>query len=59
MIRERLAVNETPNLLCYLGDVTNDPEHYVKAWEVSKGKSSKAQRNLGYYYLRKCEVTQE
>ena len=53
LIRQQLAIKETPDLYCYLGEITGEPRHYEKAWEVSKCKSSKAQRMLGLYYLSK------
>ena len=36
-----------------LGELDNEPEHFVKAWEISKRHCAKAQRLLGYYYLKK------
>lgn len=46
----------TPTLLCLLGDVTQNPEHYCRAWEMSEGKCGRAQRSLGLYHLRRKEV---
>lgn len=40
----------TPKLYCILGDIHRDPEMYTKAWELSGGKYSRAQRSLGKYY---------
>ena len=34
------------SLLCALGDITLDDKHYQKAWDVSKGRSTRAQRSL-------------
>lgn len=34
-------------LWCALGDITQQDEHYAKAWEVSNHRSSRAQRSLG------------
>ena len=49
----------TPTLMCLLGDVTQDPQHYRKAWEMSGGKCGRAQRSLGLYHLRRKEVGEE
>lgn len=51
-----MSVKETPALLCSLSDVTNDPQYYHKAWELSRQRSSRAMRGLGFYHLRACEV---
>jgi tetratricopeptide (TPR) repeat protein len=56
LIRDQLAKCESANLWCYLGDVTRDPEHYHRAWDVSQGHSSRAQRALAYYYFGRREV---
>ena len=58
-IRERLAVEETPQPYCYLGDVTEDPQHYEKAWQMSEGRSGRAKRSLAFYHLRRSEVSCE
>nr|CAB3267333.1 tetratricopeptide repeat protein 27 [Phallusia mammillata] len=52
-INEQLETNETPNLWCLLGDITQDPKHYLKAWELSKERSSRAMRSLGGFYASK------
>jgi hypothetical protein len=36
-------------LWCALGDITQQDEHYAKAWEVSNHRSSRAQRSIGRY----------
>ncbi|KAK7104529.1 hypothetical protein V1264_019229 [Littorina saxatilis] len=51
VIREQLAVKETPTLLCYLGDVTRNKTHYEKAWEMSNQRSARAMRCLAYVYF--------
>lgn len=53
IIQEQLARQETPVLLCYLGDVTRKKEHYVKAWELSGSRFPRAQKALGYWYLQR------
>jgi len=41
-------------MLCVLGDIHNDPQYYVRAWEESQCKSVRAQKSLGrYYFARK------
>ncbi|KAK3092494.1 hypothetical protein FSP39_003620 [Pinctada imbricata] len=51
VIREQLAIKETPNLWCFLGDVTSEISHYQKAWEMSNHRSARAQRCMGYVYF--------
>lgn len=41
------ACPDDAKLWCALGDITQQDEHYVKAWEVSNHRSSRAQRSLG------------
>ncbi|ESO87695.1 hypothetical protein LOTGIDRAFT_234941 [Lottia gigantea] len=53
IIREQLKKKETPNLYCFLGDVTHDMNHYQKAWELSNERSSRAMRCMGYLYFGK------
>ncbi|CAB4020734.1 tetratricopeptide repeat 27, partial [Paramuricea clavata] len=52
VVRTQLSINETPKLWCLLGDVTKDEVHYRKAWDISGHRSARAQRSLGYLYLR-------
>ncbi|KAJ3536817.1 hypothetical protein NMY22_g5865 [Coprinellus aureogranulatus] len=44
-------------LWCLLGDLEPDhaPEHYRKAWSVSKASSGRAMRSLGGYYFGRRE----
>ena len=47
LIRQRLAVTPLDaRLWCSLGDATGEEVHYRKAWEVSCGRSARAQRSL-------------
>ncbi len=46
---QRSCMQVTPDdasLLCALGDITLDDKHYQKAWDMSKGRSTRAQRSL-------------
>lgn len=56
LIRERLAESETATLLCYLGDVTADVQHYHRAWQVSGQRSARSQRSLAYFYFNRAQV---
>ncbi|XP_052104472.1 tetratricopeptide repeat protein 27-like [Mytilus californianus] len=51
VIREQLQIKETPNMWCFLGDVTRDKSYYEKAWEMSKHHNARSQRCLGYIYF--------
>jgi len=54
IIKKRLAVKETPRLLCQLGDATDDLECYHKALHISNNKSARAYKSLGLHsYYRK------
>lgn len=51
VVEERLEVDpNSPMLLCLYGDITKDPAHYEKAWEVSNNRFARAKRSLGSYY---------
>jgi tetratricopeptide (TPR) repeat protein len=41
-----------PRLFCILGDMENEPAHYLRAWELSKHRFSRAQKSLGEHYLK-------
>jgi hypothetical protein len=56
LIRERLAIRETPDLYCSLGEVTRDIQYFEKAIELSKGKSARAYRMLAKYQFSKEKV---
>uniref|UniRef100_A0A914BU42 Tetratricopeptide repeat protein 27 n=1 Tax=Patiria miniata TaxID=46514 RepID=A0A914BU42_PATMI len=51
VIRDQLAIKETPTLWCLLGDFKKDKQYYEKAWEVSGQRNARAMRSLGLYYL--------
>lgn len=59
LVREEIEKRgETPYLLCLLGDSTEDTSHYIAAWQMSKHKYFRAQRDLGNYYFARKEYTQ-
>lgn len=53
LIRDQLAIKETPNLYCLLGDILQDPSQYSKAWEISRSRNARAMRSLGAFYVSK------
>ena len=57
LIREQLSKCETPDLLCHLGDVTGQPEHYHRAWQLSEGHSARSQRALAFFHFNRREVS--
>ncbi|KAL7270619.1 hypothetical protein RUND412_006662 [Rhizina undulata] len=44
-----------PRLWSILGDIEVEPAHYERAWEVSKGKYSRAKRSLARHYFSNKE----
>ena len=60
LIREQLdtgvAGAVAVELWCTLGDITGEPEHWNKSWELSECRYSRAQRSLGSYYIKKQNV---
>lgn len=56
IVRERLAMAETPRMWMVLGDIANEPSHYEKAIELSKGRFSQAYISLGKYYFDKGQL---
>lgn len=59
MIRQQLAIKETSDLYCSLGEVTKDFEYFHKAIELSKGRSARAYRVLAKHYFAKGQVCGE
>lgn len=51
IVRERLAIRETPRMWSALGDLTKDPSCYEKALELSLGRFSDAYVALGEHYF--------
>jgi tetratricopeptide (TPR) repeat protein len=47
IVRDQLKLGETPYMLTALGDITGEPEHYERAWELSNHRYARAKRTLG------------
>jgi tetratricopeptide (TPR) repeat protein len=43
--------SQAPRMWCILGDIDRNPQHYEKAWEVSKRRYARAMRSLGRHYF--------
>ena len=56
VIREQLKIKETPDLLCSLGEVTDEFEYFERAWTLSKERNGRAQRLMGKYYFNRGNV---
>ena len=50
--------SEAARLFCILGDLEDAPEHYQRAWTLSKGRYARAQRSLGRYYTKRKQYKQ-
>ncbi|KAL9622731.1 MAG: hypothetical protein Q9160_002849 [Pyrenula sp. 1 TL-2023] len=50
--RKQSLPTDAPRLLCILGDLEKDPDHYQMAWSVSNRRYARAQRSLGRYYMQ-------
>ncbi|KAL2919891.1 hypothetical protein HK105_200808 [Polyrhizophydium stewartii] len=46
----------SPKLLCILGDVRGEIEHYELAWEYSGRRFARAMRSLGAHYFKKEDM---
>eukprot|EP00753_Platysulcus_tardus_P003093 PLAT12258.1.p1 GENE.PLAT12258.1~~PLAT12258.1.p1 ORF type:complete len:1031 (-),score=541.70 PLAT12258.1:65-2932(-) len=46
LVREQLALRETASMLCALGELTGETEHFERAWELSGHHSVRAKRSL-------------
>ena len=57
VIREQLKIKETPDLLCSLGEVTDEFEYFERAWTLSKERNGRAQRLMGKYYFSRGNVS--
>ncbi|KAI1430649.1 hypothetical protein GGR50DRAFT_683916 [Xylaria sp. CBS 124048] len=44
-----------PRLFCILGDIENEKNHYMRAWDISNCRFARAQKSLGELYLQKKE----
>ncbi|XP_033640114.1 tetratricopeptide repeat protein 27-like [Asterias rubens] len=55
IIRDQLAIKETPTLWCMMGDFKKEKKFYEKAWELSGQRNARAMRSLGLYYLEEEE----
>lgn len=53
LILENLKVQKHPRYLCILGDIRQDEELYMEAWEISGQKYSRAMRTMGEIYFDK------
>ena len=49
---------DAPRLFCILGDITQDPTHFERAWSVSNFRYARAQRSLGRYYTQRKKYTE-
>jgi tetratricopeptide (TPR) repeat protein len=57
VVRERLAIEETPRMWAALGDLTKDPSHYEKAIELSNGRFGDAFLALAEYHFDKGDMS--
>ncbi|GAB0098123.1 tetratricopeptide repeat protein 27 [Sergentomyia squamirostris] len=57
IIRQELEKCPTVKLYCLLGDATDDPQWYEKAWDFSNHRSGRAQRHWGNYFFARKEYS--
>lgn len=57
-IWELQIVPDDARLLCALGDLTRDPQHYVDAWERSGHRNARAKRSLAQGQMSKSNFQQ-
>lgn len=50
---ERTPPPNAARLWCILGDIEDDPSHYTRAWTLSGGRFSRAQRSLAEHYIQR------
>ncbi|KAM9953926.1 hypothetical protein ACTFIR_009033 [Dictyostelium discoideum] len=53
LVLQRLEIEPSPELYCVLGDLKSDEQLYIKGWELSKKRYSRAQRSLARFYLER------
>ncbi|KTW27755.1 hypothetical protein T552_02195 [Pneumocystis carinii B80] len=52
----QLAIEpKNPKILTLLGDIEQNPDHWIKAWNVSGNRYAKAQKSLGMFYYSRQE----
>ncbi|EPX72948.1 TTC27 family TPR repeat protein [Schizosaccharomyces octosporus yFS286] len=57
VIERQLSIDPKEHLLrTMLGDIQNEPKHYMDAWELSGERYAPAQRSLGRYYFKQGEM---
>lgn len=52
------AEPDNAQLLCALGDVLREEQHYHRAWEVSRGRCTRAQRSLAKNAMQRGDFAQ-
>ncbi|KAG4304805.1 hypothetical protein PORY_001858 [Pneumocystis oryctolagi] len=56
VLTSRLLIEpENPKLWTLLGDIEKNPDHWIKAWNISGNRYARAQRSLGNFYYSKKE----